>query len=109
MMSEVNPSDHNRRGVIKTLSRFLTFLYSFNKKGNKGTIEITEITREEILAFLDSYRRPESADPLHKWIGTYNIYLMHLMRFFIWLYYPDIKPDERPKPKIIENIVHQRE
>jgi integrase len=104
MMSEVNPSDHNRRGVIKTLSRFLTFLYSFNKKGNKGTIEITEITREEILAFLDSYRRPESADPLHKWIGTYNIYLMHLMRFFKWLYYPDIKPDERPKLQIIENI-----
>jgi hypothetical protein len=26
------------------------------------------------------------------------------MRFFKWLYYPDIKPDERPKPQIIENI-----
>jgi integrase len=104
MMSEVNPSDHYRRGVIKTLSRFLMFLYSSNKKRNKGTIEITEIKREEILAFLDSYRRPESSDPLHKWIGTYNIYLMHLMRFFKWLYYPNIKPDERPKPQIIENI-----
>ena len=27
MRSEVNPSDHYRRAVIKVLSRFLTFLY----------------------------------------------------------------------------------
>jgi hypothetical protein len=105
MRLEVNPSDHYRRGVIKVLSRFLTFLYSSNdKKRNKGTIQLREMTREEILAFLDSFRRPESADPLHRWIGTYNIYGMHLMRFFRWLYYPDIKPDKRPKPQVIENI-----
>jgi hypothetical protein len=29
---------------------------------------------------------------------------MHLMRFFRWLYYPDIEQSKRPKPKIIENI-----
>jgi len=28
------------------------------------------------------------------------------MRFFKWLYYPDIEPDRRPKPSVIENI-HQ--
>jgi integrase len=26
------------------------------------------------------------------------------MRFFRWLYYPDIEPDKRPKPEVIENI-----
>ena len=26
------------------------------------------------------------------------------MRFFKWLYNPDIEPDKRPKPAVIENI-----
>jgi integrase len=104
MRSEVNPSDHYRESVIKTLSKFLTFLYSSNDKRRKGPIQLREITREEILAFLDSYRRPESMDPLHRWIGTYNIYRMNLMRFFKWLYYPDITPEKRPNPQVIENI-----
>ncbi len=26
------------------------------------------------------------------------------MRFFKWLYYPDIEPDKRPKPEIVQNI-----
>jgi hypothetical protein len=26
------------------------------------------------------------------------------MRFFKWLYYPDIEPDKRSKPVVIENI-----
>lgn len=41
---------------------------------------------------------------MHKWIGTYNIYRMHLLRFFKWLYYPDIEPDRRSKPHVTENI-----
>ena len=45
-----------------------------------------------------------SADPLHKWIGTYNIYRMHLLRFFKWLYFPDIEPNKRSKPPFLENI-----
>jgi integrase len=35
---------------------------------------------------------------------TYNTYRIYLIRFFKWLYYPDIEPDKRPKPEIIENI-----
>jgi integrase len=41
---------------------------------------------------------------MHKWIGTYNIYRIYLLRFFKWLYYPDIEPSKRPKPSVIENI-----
>lgn len=62
------------------------------------------MTREDILSFLDSFRKPESVDPLHKWIGTYNLYAIHLMRFFKWLYYPDIEQNKRRKPIVIENI-----
>ena len=64
-----------------------------------------QITRDDLVSFLDSFRKPESVDPLHKWIGTYNTYRIHLTRFFKWLYYPDIEPDKRPKPEVIENIL----
>ena len=33
---------------------------------------------------------------------------MHLLRFFKWLYYPDVEPDKRPKPSVIENITKLR-
>jgi integrase/recombinase XerD len=33
---------------------------------------------------------------------------MHLLRFFKWLYYPDIAPDRRSKPHVIENIPRLR-
>jgi hypothetical protein len=32
------------------------------------------MAREQILGFLDSLRKPEASDPLHKWIGTYNLF-----------------------------------
>jgi hypothetical protein len=41
---------------------------------------------------------------MHKWIGTYNLFRIHLLRFFKWLYYPDIEPGQRPKPSLVENI-----
>jgi hypothetical protein len=72
-----------------------------NDNSNKS---FKEITRHDLLSFLDSCRKPEDIDPLHKWIGTYNLYRMRLIRFFKWLYFPDIGPDKRPKPPVIENI-----
>jgi hypothetical protein len=60
--------------------------------------------REDLLCFLDNYREPESVDPMHKWIGTYNVFMTYLVRLFKWLYYPDISPNARPKPAVIENI-----
>jgi hypothetical protein len=41
---------------------------------------------------------------MHQWIGTYNHFRVDLMRFFKRLYLPDIEPDKRPRPSIIENI-----
>ena len=41
---------------------------------------------------------------MHKWIGTYEIYRINFLRFFKWLYYPDLPHDKRPKPAVIENI-----
>jgi integrase len=52
---------------------------------------------EDIIRYLDTYRKPENEDPLHKWIGSYNTKRITLMRFFKWLYYPDIEPETRNK------------
>jgi integrase len=95
MNRESNPSDNYRRDNIRILCIFSK--YSKNKP-------FKAITRNDIISFLDSYRKPEAADPLHKWIGTYNLFKIYLLRFFKWLYYPDIEPDKRPKPEIIDNI-----
>ena len=92
MRTEINLPDHYRIDLI----RFLCTFSIFNK--NK---QFKAITREDIISFLDSFRKPETSDPLHKWIGTYYNYRIHLLRFFKWLYYPEIEPDKRPKPEVI--------
>ena len=66
LMSEINPSDHYRKDIIMLLCN-LSMFFNNNKS-------FKEITREDLLSFLDSYRKTEEVDPLHKWIGTYNTY-----------------------------------
>jgi hypothetical protein len=95
MKSEVNLSDSYRKSVIEVLTKLSQFC---NHKGFKN------ITRNDILSFLDSFRKPEAADPLHKWIGTYNLYRIHIQQFFKWLYNPEVEYIKRPKPNVIDNI-----
>ena len=99
--SETNLSDNYRMILIKVLSRFSIFI--FIQHNNKRT-NFKQITREDVLSFLDSLRKSESADPMHKSIGTYNLYNTILTKFFRWLYYPDLSPKNRPKPPVVENI-----
>jgi integrase/recombinase XerD len=96
MKTELNPSNNYRRDIIVLLTRVSSFF--------KNNMSFREMTRKNVLEFLDSFRKPEASDPSHKWIGTYNLFLMYLVRFFKWLYYPDVEPDKRPKPTVIENI-----
>ncbi|MFI5422339.1 MAG: hypothetical protein ACHQWH_00110 [Nitrososphaerales archaeon] len=98
LKSEINPSDGYRKNNILLLCTLSIFFKNATSK------QFKDMTREDILSFLDSLRRIESVDPLHKWIGTYNVYRVQLMRFFKWLYSPDIGQKNRPKPSIIENI-----
>lgn len=90
LRSEINPSYSYRRDIITVLCSLSMFF--------KNTKPFKEITRQDLISFLDSYRNAEDVDPLHKWIGTYNLYRMHLMCFFKWLYYPDIEQNKRSKP-----------
>jgi integrase/recombinase XerD len=93
---EINISTGHRKSNIHTLYELSKFHLS--KKNFK------EMTGEDILLYLDSFRKPEASDPLHKWIGTYNLKRGIIVKFFKWLYYPDIEPTKRPKPKVVENI-----
>jgi integrase/recombinase XerD len=63
MKSEVNLSDNYRRDVIVVLSKFSKY------EGNRDK-PFKDLTRTDVLAFLDSFRKTETQDPLHKWIGT---------------------------------------
>jgi integrase len=96
MKNEINLSDGYRKlniYVFYSVSKFFK-----NRKTYK------ELTRDDVTQFLDSLRKSEESDSLHKWIGTYNIYRVLLIRFFKWLYYPEIEQKKRPKPSVIENI-----
>jgi site-specific recombinase XerD len=95
MKNEVNLSDNYRKDLIEALSRFSK--YNDNKP-------FKDLTRNNTIAFLESLRKTETQDPMHKWIGTYNLFRSHLLKFFKWLYSPDIEPSKRPKPSVVENI-----
>jgi integrase len=91
----MNPSDAYKKDTIVLLCKFSQI--------NKDKI-FKQMTRQDVIAFLDRFRKSETADPLHKWIGTYNLYGIYLLRFFKWLYYSDVEPHKRAKPPVVENI-----
>ena len=95
MQTETNLSSHYRR--VNTI--LLGSLSRFHKDK-----PFTNMTRENVLSYLNSFRKTDKDDPLHKWIGTYNFYLICLSRFFKWLEHPELEPRQRPKPSAVQNI-----
>lgn len=63
------------------------------------------------LDFQTSLCRSEEADPLHKWVGTYNQFLQVLKPFYKWLYAPEQEGKIRKLPPILEGInqLHRKE
>ncbi|HMH09835.1 MAG TPA: hypothetical protein VK553_03950, partial [Candidatus Nitrosopolaris rasttigaisensis] len=104
MKREINPRLNTIRTTIQVLSE-LSRSVGIAKNLNN-------MTQEDVLLYLDSCRKSENEDPLHKWIGTYNSRRIVLFRFFKWLYYPnlansdkrsDLSSSER-KPECIMDI-----
>ena len=96
MQTETNPS-----ATYTNLTKWiLTKLSRFHKDK-----PFTSYKRNDIIAFLNSFRKSDDQDPMHKWVGTYNLHLICVTRFFKWLYHPDISPGNRPKPEVVENIL----
>ena len=92
--TEVNPTKNYEKSIILCL-RCLA------RQARKS---FENMTKEDIVLFLNSFKKSEPIDPLHQSIGTYNLNAVHLIRFFRWLYSPDMTPAERPKPDCIRNI-----
>jgi integrase len=69
-----------------------------------GSVNFKDLTRNDVILFLQSFAKTEEEDPLHKWKGTHELFRMQLIRFFKWLYSPDLVPAARPKPMVVSNI-----
>ena len=99
MKTETSLPESYRLDTIYELKQLAEFHAGPADKGFR------DMTRQDILDFLDRHRKPEDVDPLHKWMGSYNHENTILLRFFRWLYYPDISPSEkRPITSVMENI-----
>lgn len=96
MKSETNPSDNYRKNIIKVVSLLSRF--------HKNNLSFKAMKRDNVLLFLDHLRKPDNKDPKHKWIGTYNLYITVLIKFFKWLYNPDMSSKNRAKPPVVQNI-----
>jgi integrase/recombinase XerD len=103
MQTEIRLSDRYRIDTIYKLKQLAEY---HNPKSFR------DMSRQDIVDFLDRLRKPEQVDPLHRWIGTYEISRIVLLRFFKWLYRPpppnddndDLSPTRRPKPAVMQNI-----
>jgi site-specific recombinase XerD len=78
--NEINIKESTKEGKIKCLVRFSTYL---NHK------PFNTISKQDIIEYLITLKKPESIDPQHKSIGTYNGRQMILLKFFRWLYNPN--------------------
>jgi integrase/recombinase XerD len=97
--AEINLSDSYRRLIITVLGKLSEF---------HNQTAFRDLSREDILSYLNSLRISEVSDPLHGWIGTYDNYLTVITKFFKWLYSPDIERNKRPKPNVVENFLKQK-
>jgi hypothetical protein len=93
--TEINLSDSYKNVVIKTLIVFIRFF----KNRCFG-----QLTRANVINYLDSLRKSEEANSGHKWIGTYNFRRQLFLKFFKWLYYPTEAAKKRPIPKVMRDI-----
>ncbi|MGB6594485.1 MAG: hypothetical protein WBE68_23540, partial [Candidatus Nitrosopolaris sp.] len=95
LRSEIKLSDTYRQYIFVTLMGLSKYVPSKKFK---------DFTRADVIRYLDHFRKDESEDPAHKWIGTYNTSLVNIVRFFKWLYSPNMEPTKRPKPKVVQNL-----
>ncbi len=97
LRSEIRLSNNYRQNIFATL----TALSRYSNPTNKG---FKDFTRQDVIAFLDQSRKDRSKDPTGKWIGSYNAHLVNIVRFFKWLYFPNIEPTQRSRPEVLQNL-----
>jgi site-specific recombinase XerD len=92
--TESNLSDSTKNLVIRSLIMLVRYI----KKNFK------QLTRIDIVNYLDSLRKSEEVDPTHKWIGTYNLRRQLFLKFFKWLYHSTEEAKKRKIPEVMRDI-----
>lgn len=72
--------------ALTYLSRFLENKKSFDA-----------ITTKDLSAYLNSMYKDQTQDPNQSWISTQRTMGLALLKFFKWLAYPDLTPQERKR------------
>ena len=80
-----NSTKESRIIIITWLSNFFN-----NQKSLK------QMTKQDILAYLNSLRKPTSEDPTQRWVGSYNNRQITFNKFFRWLHNQD-EPDHKKR------------
>ena len=93
--TEINISDTYKLNMISTL---VLLSNSLNDKSFR------DMKLDDALIYLDSHRKDYASDPLHKWIGSYNVKRQRLITFFRWLYNSDKPPSTRQTPEFMKRI-----
>src|SRR5574339_567724 len=87
--------------TIETRIKVLVWLSNFFD----DKILFREMTKDDILGYLDSLKKTTLEDESQRWIGTYNVRQIILNKFFRWLYNPN-EPDQRKRitPVVMKGV-----
>jgi hypothetical protein len=113
MNTEINPVLAHKKDQLQVLCYYLSEYYcnqnqnqnqnQNNKNNQNKNKSFYEMTRDDILGYLDNGRKTEESDPYHKWTDAYNLHRLYLMGFFKWLYHQDIFDSKiRQNPDIVK-------
>ena len=79
--TEINIKDSTKEGKIKIL------VWLSNHFQDQKSFK--DMTKEDVLDYLNNRRKSFSEDPSQKWIGSHNGRQIILNKFFRWLHNPD--------------------
>jgi integrase len=81
-----NIAANTRRSYIVAVATMARYL-----KGRS----LEAITSKDLTGYLNSMQRDEIQDPDQSWIGNQRVMGLPLLKFFKWMAYPDLTPQER--------------
>jgi integrase len=95
--TEINIKNSTKESRIKVLVWLSNFF--------EDKISFQELTKQDILNYLNGLRKSIFEDESQRWIGSYNARQIILNKFFRWLYNSDEPhPSKRITPKIMNGI-----
>jgi hypothetical protein len=116
------PTDHNKELVANFLDscikqenislntkRIYLIALAYLAREVKKPLEL--VTNSDLKTYLDSMQKSQVEDPDQSWISTQRTLGLPLLKFYTWLAYPDMTPQERkalPRDryqKVLKNIV----